>query len=130
MTLAKRIVDLVVVIAAEIRQRITADHAGVAKAWVCFGYTGKQLVIRAAYNVREVSRLAEGRYRVSFTQPMPDAAYCWVAFARNAGNQSTMKYASARVSAEAKAPGYVEVICATTAGTLADTSELNLLVFR
>ena len=88
------------------------------------------MVIRAAYNVQSVTRIANGRYRVTFHTPMPDADYCWTAFARNAGNQSVMKFASARVNAEAKTTDSVEVICVTQAGTLSDTTELNLTVFR
>ena len=61
---------------------------------------------------------------------MRDANYCWSAFARNAGSQTTLKVASARVTAEAKTADYVEVICTTQAGTLSDTSELNLMVYR
>ena len=88
------------------------------------------MVIRAAYNVQSVTRIATGRYRVTFQTPMPDADYCWTAFARNAGHQSVMKFASARVNAEAKTADFVEVICVTQAGTLSDTTELNLTVFR
>ena len=130
MSLAQHIADLATAIGRQIKVRITADHPGVAKAWVCFGYVGDQVVVRAAYNVRGVSRLAAGKYRVSFTTPMPDANYCWLAFARNAGNQSALKFAAARASAEVKTPDYVDVICATQAGTLSDTTEINLLVLR
>ena len=130
MSLARSIARLAAAIGREIKTRITADHPSVAKAWVCFGYVGSQVVIRAAYNVQSVTRIANGRYRVTFHTPMPDADYCWTAFARNAGNQSVMKFASARVNAEAKTTDSVEVICVTQAGTLSDTTELNLTVFR
>ena len=130
MTLARNIADLATAIAREIKTRITADHPGVAKAWVCFGYVGKQVVIRAAFNVRSVTRVAAGKYRVTFATRMPDADYCWTAFARNAGNQSALKFAAARVNAEAKTADFVDVICATQAGTLSDITELNLTVFR
>lgn len=130
MSLVQKISALATAVGVEIRSRITANHPGVAKAWVCFGYVGDQVVIRAAYNVRSVSRLAAGKYRVNFAAAMPDANYCWLALARNAGNQSALKFAAARTSAELKTVEYVEVICATQAGTLADSPEMNVMVLR
>jgi hypothetical protein len=130
MSLVGNIADLALAIGRELKSRITADHPGVAKAWVCFGYVGNAIVIRASFNVLSVTRLAPGKYRVNFVRPMPDAGYCWSAFARNAGKQSALKFASARVTAETKTTTYVEVICATQAGTPSDTTELNLMVFR
>lgn len=130
MTLARSIADLAAAIGRAIKSRITADHPGVARAWVSFGSVGNATVIRASFNVQSVTRVATGKYRVTFATPMFDADYCWTAFARNAGNQSTLKFAAARVTAEAKTANYVEVICATQAGTLSDTTELNLTVFR
>ena len=38
--------------------------------------------------------------------------------------------AIARSTTDAKTTAYVEVICATAAGSLADTTEVNLMVFR
>jgi hypothetical protein len=61
---------------------------------------------------------------------MSDADYCWSAFARNTGSQSTLKFASARVNAEAKTADYVEVICSSQSGSLTDTTEMNLMVYR
>lgn len=130
MTLARNIADLATAIGREIKTRITAEHPGVAKAWVCFGTVGNQVVIRASFNVQSVTRIAVGKYRVTFATRMPDASYCWTAFVRNAGNQTALKIAAARVNAEAKTTQYVEVICATQTGTLSDTTELNLTVFR
>lgn len=130
MSLASRIADLATAVATELRSRITADHPGVAKAWVCFGYVGNQVVVRKAFNVRSVIRKSKGVYRVTFTNAMVDANYCWQAFARNEGNASALKFASARVNAELKTPAFVEVICATQAGTFSDTTELNLTVWR
>ena len=130
MSLVQKISDLATAVGAEVKSRITAYHPGVAKAWVCFGYVGDEMVIRAAYNVQSVTRMAAGQYRVTFTRPMPDAKYSWLAFARQAGNQSTLQFAAARPSAEAKRPDYVEVICVTHNGTLSDTPEMNLTVMR
>ena len=130
MSLVQKISDLATAIGVEVKSRITAYHPGVAKAWVCFGYAGGQMVVRAGYNVQSVIRLATGKYRVNFTRAMPDAKYAWHAFARQGGGQASMQFAAARTTAEAKTPDYVEVICATQAGTLSDTPEMNLMVLR
>ncbi|MEF9388609.1 hypothetical protein V4890_23750 [Ralstonia solanacearum species complex bacterium KE056] len=130
MSLTGHIAELAAAIAQEVRARITAEHPGLARAWVCFGTAGDQAVIRSAFNVDSVIRVGTGKYRVVFAEPMPDDTYCWVAFARNAGRQSAMKVAAARVRAEAKTEAFVEVICTTAAGTLSDSSEFNLIVFR
>ncbi|MCK4150608.1 hypothetical protein HFK90_26235, partial [Ralstonia pseudosolanacearum] len=72
MSLTGNIAELAAAIAQEVRARITADHPGLARAWVCFGTEGNQAVIRSAFNVQSVVRLATGRYRVVFAEPMPD----------------------------------------------------------
>ena len=54
-----------------------------AKAWVCFGAVGNQIVVRAAFNVARVTRTATGRYRVTFATALPDAHYCWTALVRS-----------------------------------------------
>lgn len=134
MNLAQHITELAQRLALELKTRITADHPGVAKAWVCFGVSGAgdeaSVMVRAGFNVQGITRTSTGRFRVIFASPMVDANYCWQAFARNAGQQKTMKYAAARVLAEAKTAEYVEVICATASGNLSDTTEINLTVWR
>ena len=134
MNLAQHITELAQRLALELKTRITADHPGVAKAWVCFGVSGSgdeaTVVVRAGFNVHSVTRTSTGKFRVTFLSPMPDASYCWHAFARNAGNQSAMKHAGARATAEAKTTQFVEVVCATSNGTLTDTTEMNLTVWR
>lgn len=130
MSLAARIAALATAVGTEFRSRIKANHPGVAKAWVCFGFVGNQIVVRQAFNVQSVIRTAKGVYRVTFANAMLDANYCWQAFARNEGNASALKFASARVSADLKTAAYVDVICASQAGTFSDTSELNLTVWR
>ena len=134
MNLAQHITNLAQRLALEFRTRITADHPGVSKAWVCFGYEGSgnkaAVVVRASFNVNSVTRISTGQYRVTFANPMLDASYCWQALARNAGSQSSMKHAGARATAEAKTTQFVDVICTTSNGTLADTSEMNLTIWR
>lgn len=130
MSLSHRIADLAAAIGAQIKVRIKADHPGLARAWVSFGFVGNKVVIGASFNVQSVTRDSTGKYRVNFASAMTDANYCWNAFARNSGSQSTLKVASARINAEAKTAEYVEVICSSQAGTLSDTTELNLVVYR
>lgn len=134
MTLTQRLTDLSQRLAREFKSRITADHPGVAKAWVSFGVevTGNTVgvVIHSSFNVQSVERISVGQFRVVFAAPMVDANYCWQAQARNAGNQSSMKQSGARQLAEEKTPAFVEVICTTAAGTLSDTTEMNVTVWR
>jgi hypothetical protein len=130
MSLSQRISDLASAIGRQVKTRISADHPGVARGWVSFGYVSNKIVILSSFNVHSVTRDSTGKYRVTFATPMKDANYCWTAFARNSGSQSTLKVASARVTAEAKTADYVEVICTSQAGTLSDTTELNLVVYR
>ena len=130
MSLSQRIADLAAAIGAQIKVRIKADHPGLARAWVSFGYASNRITIRSSFNVRSVTREATGKYRVTFASTMSDADYCWSAFARNTGSQSTLKFASARVNAEAKTADYVEVICSSQSGSLTDTTEMNLMVYR
>ena len=134
MNLAQHITDLAQRLALEFKTRITADHPGVAKAWVCFGYEGSgskaAVVVRASFNVNSVTRISTGQYRVTFFNPMLDASYCWQAFARNAGSQSSMKHAGARATAETKTAQFVDVICTSSGGSLTDTTEMNLTVWR
>jgi len=134
MNLAQHITELAQRVALELKTRITAEHPGVAKAWVCFGIEGSGskalLVVRASFNVSSVTHISTGQYRVTFLSPMADANYCWLAFARNAGNQSAMKHAGARATAEAKTTQFVEVVCTTSNGSLSDTTEMNLTVWR
>jgi len=130
MSLAQRISDLASRLGNELKTRIGANHPGVAQAWVSFGWNNNQLVIGAAYNVAQVTRLAVGKYRISFATALADANYCWLAFARSPGNSGTVRTALARLTADAKTAQYVEVVCATANYALADSSEVNLVVYR
>ena len=70
MSLASRIAALADRVGLEVKTKIGASHPGVARAWVCFGYVGNQIVLRAAHNVTSVTRSATGRYRVRFAVAM------------------------------------------------------------
>ena len=99
MSLSDRIASLAARIGIEVKTKIDASHPGLARAWVSFGYVDGQMVMHGARNVVSVERLATGRYRVHFTQPMPDADYCWVALARSSTDNGTQRIAIGRASA-------------------------------
>ena len=46
MSLASRISALASRVGLEVKTKIDATHPGVARAWVCFGYVGNQVVVR------------------------------------------------------------------------------------
>ena len=130
MLLSDRIASLAARIGIEVKTKIDASHPGLARAWVSFGYLDGQMVMHGARNVVSVERLATGRYRVHFTQPMPDADYCWVALARSSTDNGTQRIAIARASADQKTAEYVDVSCATMATSFADSIEITLVVYR
>ena len=130
MSLATRIAALASRIGLEIKTKIDATHPGLARAWVCFGYVSSQIVVRSAHNVASVTRTAAGRYRVTFATAMPDANYCWTAFARSNVNSGQLRVAIVRASTDQKTAQYVDISCATVAAAFDDSSEINLVVYR
>lgn len=129
MNLAQRIGALASRIGLELKSRIDARHPGVARAWVCFGYNGNQVVMRAAHNVASVTRTAAGRYRVTFATAMPDANYCWTALARSSSNSGAQRLAIVRSISDQKTAEYVDLSCATSSSSFSDSTEINLVVF-
>ena len=120
MSLAERLAALASRVGLELKGKIGATHPGLARAWVCFGFVGAQMVVRAQHNVASVTRTAVGRYRVTFATPMPDAHYCWTA----------LRLAVVRASADLKHAAFVDISCATTATAFADSTEINLAIYR
>jgi hypothetical protein len=130
MSLASGIAALAARIGIEVKTKIDATHPGLARAWVCFGYVGGQVVIRRAHNVASVVRTAAGRYRVRFAEAMPDANYCWTALARSSANSGAQRVVIVRASSDLKNEQFVDISCATTATVFDDSSEINLVVYR
>jgi len=130
MSLVSKVSALATRLANEVKTLVRPEHPGIARAWVCFGYNGSAIVINASHNVSGVTRLAAGRYRITFAMPFVDANYCWLAFARSTGNTGTVRTALARSTTDVKTATYVEVICTTASTSLADTTEMNLVVYR
>lgn len=130
MSLASRITALASRIGLEVKTKIDATHPGLARAWVCFGYVGSQIVVRSSHNVASVTRLGTGRYRVTFASPMSDADYCWVAsVVKNPTILGLQRVALVRASGDTKTAQQLDVSCASS--TLAtDADEINLTVYR
>lgn len=130
MSLTAKVSALAIRLACEIKTLVRPEHPGLARAWVTFGYVGGAIQIAASHNVARVTRQAAGRYRISFATPFADASYCWIAFARSTVNSGTARMALARQTSEAKTARFVEVACATGSSSFADTSEMNVVVYR
>lgn len=130
MSLAERLAALASRVGLELKGKIGATHPGLARAWVCFGFVGAQMVVRAQHNVASVTRTAVGRYRVTFATPMPDAHYCWTALARSSTDSGTLRLSVVRASSDLKQAGFVDISCATTATAFSDSTEINLAIYR
>ena len=129
MSLASQLAALANRVATEIKVLVRPEHPGIARAWVTFGYIVGAIQIGASHNVSGVTRLAAGRYRITFAVPLSDANYCWLAFSRTT-NDSNVYRAMVRPSSDAKTSAYVEVVSGRDNQTLSDTTEMNLVVYR
>lgn len=130
MSLASAIAALANRIGFEVKAKIDANHPGVARAWVSFGYVGGQVEIASAYNVASVVRTAVGRYRVHFAVTLPDANYCWTALARSGTNSGTQRVAIVRSTSDLKTEQFVDIACGTSQASFDDSTEINLVVYR
>lgn len=129
MSLSGQLAALAARIGGEIKGLIRPDHPGLARAWVSFGWDGSGIVVAASHRVASVERLATGRYRISFAAAFADTNYCWVASGRSAGANGAIRFIVAR-SVDAKTPTQLELVCSTSNNSLADASEVNLVVYR
>jgi len=130
MSLSSRIAALAARIGIEVKDKIDASHPGVARAWICFGAINGQVLIRRAFNVASVTRLDKGRYRVLFTQPLPDANYCFTATARSARDNGQQHFALLRATSDHKTTQHVDITVASSTASFDDSSEINLMVFH
>jgi hypothetical protein len=81
MSLASRISALASRVGLEVKTKIDATHPGLARAWVCFGYVGSQIVVRSSHNVASVTRRRRALPR-DIRRCHADANYCWTALAQ------------------------------------------------
>ena len=130
MSLVRQLSALVARIGNEIRGLIRPEYPGLARAWACFGYEGGAMQLRAAFNVASVTRLSAGRYQVIFATPFVDTDYCWVASGRSNTATRTIRFAAARNTTDGKTATTLDLVCISGAESLADTTEINLVVYR
>lgn len=130
MSLVAQLSALATRIGTEIKGVIRPEHPGLARAWANFGYVGGDVQLRAAYNVASVARLGTGRYRILFETPFPDAKYCWVATGRSNTASGTIRFAAARGTTDGKTDAGLEIVCISSSGSLADSIEISLVVYR
>ena len=86
--------------------------------------------LRSAFNVDSVTRLAAGRYRVTFATPFGDTGYCWVATGRSNTATKTIRFAAARSTTDGKTTTTLDLVCISSSDSLADTTEISLVIFR
>ncbi len=130
MALVDRLVDLVSRIGAVMSTKIDAGHPSVARAWICFGYVGGQVVIHASRNVASVTRSAAGRYRIHFASALPDTGYCWTALAFNSAARGQQANVIVRAPGDTKTTAYLDVSCAASSTTYGDVPEVSVAVYR
>jgi hypothetical protein len=103
------------------------------RAWVNFNGDGTP-AIRASGNVSSITDNGVGKYRVNFTNAMPDANYAAGAFgieeSANTGDRSDLSIQSAKGSGSF-ATSYLDVYSTySTAATLFDAFKITVAVFR
>lgn len=100
------------------------------KAWVSFNGMNGSVGINKAHNVASVTRLAAGRYQLTFTIPMADTNYC-VVFGNNsgaAGKNGTIYSAGGFTTAPSdKTVNTLTVVFGD--GTAADIYECDIAIF-
>lgn len=125
MSLSERLVALVAAIAEELKARVTAEHPGLAKAWVRFGATQGRIALHAAHQVAGVQRLSRGRYLVHFAVALPDEHHVWTAQAQDHAGQPLRLCDGGLQSRRC-----IELVCSDADGFAAEARELNLVVYR
>ncbi|CAK0750236.1 conserved hypothetical protein [Gammaproteobacteria bacterium] len=122
MSLTVQISALTGRIAHELNTRITADHPGLARAWVCLQERDCRVAVLACYNVQDVTRLSKGLYRVTWAIPMQDDRYLCLA-------TGTPWYQTApRI--EARTERFVDVRGPSVLGFHPNRIAISLLVYR
>ncbi len=101
--------------------------SGRAKAWVNFNGTGT-VAIRASYNVSSITDNGVGDYTVNFTTALADANYSYQLQAR--ATASNFLFGGAQNTNVKTSSAFQFVIIQSTAGTLVDSSEVNVAIFR
>lgn len=99
--------------------------SGRAKAWVNFNGTGT-VAIRASYNVSSITDNGVGSFTVNFTTAMSDANYSVSGNTNWSGGPWILGFDTSSTRTSSALP----IITGTTPGVAADTSLVNINVFR
>jgi hypothetical protein len=97
---------------------------GTARAWVNFNGTGT-VAIRAAFNVSSITDVGTGQYTVNFTTAMTDVNYATLVTSSVNANTADSAMNSNFVTTTS-----VLVASMTSTGSYADSSSVNVAVFR
>jgi hypothetical protein len=90
---------------------------------VNFNGTGV-VAIRASSNVSSITDVGVGSYRVNFSTQMPDTNYCALGLTQWAGGPYIVAHNSGYLTSS------FDLITGATAGSGADLSIVNVVVFR
>ena len=123
MSLTLQISALTGRIAQELNTRITADHPGLARAWLYLEERDGRVAVLAAYNVRNVIRHGKGRYRVTWAIPMQDEYYLCLLASGTAWYQTVPRIKN-------KTTRFIDVRGPSILGIHPATIALSLLVYR
>ena len=97
------------------------------KAWVNFNGTDT-VAIRASGNVSSITDNGNGDYTINFTTAMQDADFNFVATAIQSG--STALFGIARAASFTVTTTDVRLGVRNASGTLADCTNVNVVIFR
>lgn len=98
---------------------------GTAKAWVNFNGTGT-VAIRDSFNVSSITDNGTGLYTINFSNAMPSANYCQIAWAR--GHTSTNDICASAGSDGTKTTSACQVRT-TTFSAWTDSPEVGVVIF-
>ena len=103
----------------------SAEASGLCKAWVNFNGTST-VAIRASYNVSSITDNGTGHYTVNFTTALADANYSVSGNTNWSGGPWIVGFDTSSTRTSSALP----IITGTTPGVAADTSLVNINVFR
>ena len=97
------------------------------RAWVNFNGTGT-VAIRGSFNVTSITDNGTGNYTINFTTAMPDINYSIVG--TTAGDATYGSYAVFVFQQAAPTSSSCNIATRANAGTLVDTIQVNIAIFR
>jgi hypothetical protein len=102
------------------------------RAWVCFNGTGT-IAIKNDGNVSSLTDLDTGKYRINFTNSMPDVNYCTCASiigSPSSSNPYTNSFVTTNENSGSVSTGHIEIRVIHTSAGLQDHSNINVAVIR